>query len=374
MIHSKWAPRLGVFLVLLAFFAIGPITTIHAQQGAAVVAGLKGEEDALKAWHEKLPPECKTKDANGVETDKPYIMVTGDRLGTYAKIGLDMLRLPEAGKFFCVMETQGGYNNALHLAHNLAELGLVQVDALELVGKYDQHVAALRSLVSLYPAAMHIVTTTTSFVNGYVASKGSGWGFTGGETRKLLSLNDLRGLPVAVWSSALVTAQNLNEATGAGMVLVTVTTAQEGLDKVRRGEVAAFIGMGGQPVGWVANLDRNMHLMGLSEIEINAMMGKFPRSGYTRENLIYDNLGQVGVGSIASRVELVVQNFQGRRGENLIALRTAIIEGIDDIREQRGAQTAWKLVTQPDLTLWARYEGPKPKKPAAPVPPSTAGR
>lgn len=311
-------------------------------------AGLAAETATLKKFHESPPPGCADK----------YVLLSGENNGTYSQIANDIKKIEDVGKFFCIVQTQGGYNNAILLAKNLADVGMVQVDGLDLVGRYDSHVGDLRSLVSLFPAAMHIVVMQKPLV----LKKASGWNGND-ETRTLSVVSDLRDLPVAVWSSAVVTARNLNDASNLNMRLVTVQTIDEGIGLLHEGKVAAFIGMGGRPVGWVEKLDRSHRLLGLSA-EINQMMDKFPKSGYTKDSLSYDNLGQVGVSTIASQVEMVVQNLKSSRGANLLQFRDALSNYLDDIREKPGAHQAWKLVSDhPELTVWPRYEGPRAKAP-----------
>jgi TRAP-type uncharacterized transport system substrate-binding protein len=344
-------------------FMIGPVLA-QQQTGTppatAENSSLAAETAALKKFHDSPPQGC---------TDK-YIFLSGEATGTYAKIAEDMKKVDAVGKYFCIFQTQGGYNNAIHLAKNNADLGLVQVDGLDLVGKYDQHVSALKALVSLFPSAMHIVTMT----KGVVVKKGQGWNGTD-ETKVVMTLSDFRDMPVAVWSSAVVTARNLNEANNLNMKLITVQTVPEGLNMLHGGQVVAFMGMGGRPVPWVEQLDRSHRLIGLNTAEMSSMFDKYPKSGYSKDALSYDNLGQVGVPTVASQVELVVQNLKSQRGANLLELRDALNSFLDDIRENRGAHQAWKLVTDdPTQTVWPAYEGPRARqvktKGAIPVPPT----
>lgn len=349
--------RILLSILTLSFsFCVASVFAADASRTQEPTAvGLHVEEATAKAWHDKPPVECQ---------NRPYIFASGTKSGTYSKVVRDIAKFKECGKFFCELPTQGGYNNSLHLAHNDVELGLVQVDGLAMVGAYDQHVQDLRSLASLYPAGAHVI----ALAGGFTYKKDGDLRST---TIVPKSLSDIKGMPVAVWSSALVTARNLDEVNGLGLRLVTVTTTDEGIAMVRDGRVAAFISMGGRPVEWVKKLDRTFKLIPMSEQEISAMIGKYPKSGYSKDSLTYDNLGQVGVPTIASQVEIVVQNFQGSRGSGLEELRTCILENIHDIREGQGAHQSWKLVKNPEKTVWPSYEGPKKKKqvPQAPASP-----
>lgn len=342
----------GVIAALCLVISMGALAQADKKAADAPAApGLAGEEKMLKQWHDSPPPQC---------ASKPFVFVSGSDKGTYSKIVKDIAKIPACAAFFCEAVTQGGYNNSLHLAHNYAEVGLVQVDGLDLVGSYDPHVYDLRSLVSLYPAAMHVVISSA----GYKVRKE--WNLTK-DTVIPKGLSDLKGTPVAVWSSAVVTAKNLSDVNNLQLKLVTVTTVADGIRMLDKGEVTAFIGMGGRPVEWVSSLSRAYRLLPLTEQEVSAMIGKFPKSGYSKDSLIYDNLGQVGVTTVASQVEVVVQDFKGSRGTQLIGLRECILDNIDDMRESKGAHQSWKLVKTPEKTLWTAYTGPKKRERAAPV-------
>lgn len=340
----------GVIAALFLAISMGAWAQTDKKVADAPVApGLAGEEKMLKQWHDSPPPQC---------ANKPFVFVSGSDKGTYSKIVKDIAKIPACAAFFCEAVTQGGYNNSLHLAHNYAEVGLVQVDGLDLVGSYDPHVYDLRSLVSLYPAAMHVVVSSS----GYKIRKE--WNLTK-DTVIPKGLSDLKGTPVAVWSSAVVTAKNLSDVNNLQLKLVTVTTIPEGMALLDKGQVTAFIGMGGRPVEWVSSLSRAYRLLPVTDQEVSAMIGKFPKSGYTKDSLIYDNLGQVGVTTVASQVEIVVQDFKGSRGTQLIGLRECVLDNIDDMRESKGAHQSWKLVKTPEKTLWTAYTGPKKRERAA---------
>jgi TRAP-type uncharacterized transport system substrate-binding protein len=340
--------KLIALIALMPALAFGQAT--KAPQQATIAVGLAAEEAELKKLHEK-------------EGVLPIILLSGSPGATYDNVVKDIV--PFCAKdLFTPFNTQGGWNNAVHMAHNDAEAGLSQVDNLVLVGTTDPSVRNLRSLVSLYNAGVHIIVNP----NGWVDKGGM---FDKSKTFVMKGLQDLKGKPVAVWSSAQGTANNINVFYKSDMRFQIVTTYAEGLAALDKGEVVAFIAMAGRGTPWVKKLAREKYrILSLTDAEIAGMKGAYPDSGYDALRLTYDNLGQVNVPTVGVGVELVVRNFKGKQGEALARLRDCIVEHRDDIRERRGSQPVWEERTAQQMlaTKWPTYEfkGRVSSPPAAP--------
>ena len=281
-------------------------------------------------------------------------LATGQAEGTYAKVMGDVTKVCPTT---CNYATQGGLDNVIGLAHNDFDLGLVQVDTLESMGAREQHVKDLRSLLSLYPAALHILTVKS----GAVIPNGN-WLWDKNTTKTFATIGALKGQRIAVWSSAEVTARNVNAALSLGMDLVSVSTVAEGLDKLNKHNVVAFMGMGAAPLGWVDKEENRgkYTLVLMTQQDIDNVSKTFSRSGYTPVTFGTKFLDQQGVLTIGSVVELVSQDFQGSQSSLVQAYRSCIVNNFANIKETRGAQPVWKLTNANAIqqTRWTAYKDP----------------
>lgn len=155
------------------------------------------------------------------------------------------------------VETEGGLQNLTVLAANKADLGFVQVDTLQAFNSSDPSIAALQAVMSMNSNLLHVVARAS----GFVRPPSGVWEKVGVALRDrnvvIEHTADLKGLPVAVVGSARALGRELNRIHGLNLQFTDVTTDEEGLKKVRAGEVAALFSTSGWPSGPIQALKRN---------------------------------------------------------------------------------------------------------------------
>ena len=158
------------------------------------------------------------------------------------------------------IETEGGLQNLMALAANKADLGFVQVDTFSAMQDSDASIATLQLVMPMNANLLHVIARTSGFELPQA-----------GLLEKLVSrksivvrrFGELKGLPVAVVGSARSLARELDRAQGLDLQYVDVATDEEGLNKLRRGQVAALLSTSGWPSGPVQALKRSegLHLV-----------------------------------------------------------------------------------------------------------------
>jgi TRAP-type uncharacterized transport system substrate-binding protein len=158
------------------------------------------------------------------------------------------------------VETEGGLQNLTALAANKADLGFVQVDTFATMQDSDPNIAALQTVMPMNVNLLHVVARSSGYEppqNGLIER------LSGRKTVVVRSFGDLKGLPVAVVGSARSLGRELDRAQALGLQFVDISTDEEGLAKLKRGDVAALFSTSGWPSGPVQALKRGdgLHLV-----------------------------------------------------------------------------------------------------------------
>lgn len=162
------------------------------------------------------------------------------------------------------VETEGGLQNLTVLAANKADLGFLQVDTLLAMQDSDPSLAALQALMPMNTNLLHVVARSSGYERpssglfGQVTDR-----LSAGRGVVVRSMSDLKGLPVAVVGSARALGRDVDRQHKLGIEFVDVATDDEGLAKLRRGQVAALFSTSGWPSGPVQALKRTdgLHLV-----------------------------------------------------------------------------------------------------------------
>ena len=273
-------------------------------------------------------------------------IATGDQKGTYSQV---FKNIQNVCPLACEdMQTSGGFDNIMRLITGKADAGIAQVDALDFLKRVDPRVLKLRSLVALHTNSMHIIVSAQG-----VKPEGSGWNPLASKV-VIDNLRQLRGKKVALFGSAQVTALIVSERLQLGFITVDVATKEDGLAKVKSGEVAAMLAMGGQPIGWVEQLSKAEYSLATSEVGDITTLG----TPYFNTKLSYPNLNKFGVNSVTVRNDLVTRDFTGPKANALSELRSCMATKLQDIKEGNGAHAAWGDVEDLNATGWEKYKAP----------------
>ncbi len=245
-------------------------------------------------------------------------------------------------------KTSGGIDNMMMLLRREADVGIMQADVIEFMRRTDPMITKkVRSLVGLHTNYLHAFV-----LRGGLQVKKN---FFQSETVKITDIRQLTGKSVAAFSSAPVTLRLLNERLGLRLRIIEVGSKDEGLEKLRKGEVWAFFATGGKYVSWMEKLDGNVYtLANMRQEDIQRM-----QAPYFPGKVTYRNLGVVGVNVLAVRNEMVCWNFTGPRSAQLLDLQQYIRDHLNDIQEMQGSNPAWQEIEPQTLddVSWQMYTG-----------------
>lgn len=158
------------------------------------------------------------------------------------------------------VETEGGLQNLSALASNKADLGFVQVDTFAAMKDSDETISNLQVVMPMNANLLHVIARTS----GYELIPTSFMEKIGARKSVIVrTFSELRGLPVAVVGSARSLARELDRQQGLGIQFVDVATDEDGLNRLKRGHVAALLSTSGWPSGPVQGLKRTdgLHLV-----------------------------------------------------------------------------------------------------------------
>ncbi len=285
--------------------------------------------------------------------DNYLIFSTGNPQNTYAKM---FKNISAYYPNLCEnSNTTGGFDNILNILRRNADVGLAQSDTIDIVQRTDSMVTKnIRSLMSLHANTMHIIVLR----NGILLKEGSegflGYGSSKEQRQIIVDMRDLRGKKVAVLGSALPTSTIINERLQLSIDAIEVFKPEEGISKLQNNEVVAFLAMGGKPLSWVEKLDGKMFNLAAFDPSDIQRLGNF----YIPTKVSYKNLGLFGLPCLSVQNELFVWNYKGKRAADLIALKNAIIENLEEIKEDRASHPAWQEVEDPEKVSWIKYEVP----------------
>ena len=216
-----------------------------------------------------------------------------------------------------------------------AEAALVPTDVIEYMSRTNPEVKKLRSIISLWGNALHIIVS----VNGYTTKR---YGMINSKPIYIQELRDLRGLKVAVFGSPVVSARMIDERLKLNLTdFIEVTTVADGLKKLDEGEVQAFMTMGGYPIKYVEDLDPKKYtLANVDPASITAL-----GAPYYATKINYPKIGANGFNAITSKNEVVVRPYKTQKWiDKYNALYKAFKDNLQDLQEMRGAHSAWKLI------------------------------
>lgn len=262
-----------------------------------------------------------------------------------------------------VTDTTGGVDNINMLVGNKVDAGIAQPDVAEFLEQTDPNVGKLRSLVALNSNYLHIITSPRGVMVDPGKEGRFGFGKVEAKFAPINGVFDLKGKTVVAHGSAQLTARILSKRLGLDLnVIDDDSPTRTGLEMVRTGQAAAFMAMGGKPVGWVEKLNPGEFQLLAMQKEMISNLG----SPYFSGQLSYKNLNAFGFHALAVKNELFVRNYQGAKAKLLSELRTCYEHNLADIRETTGTHPAWQEVEDLTAVSWARFENADAKK-ATPV-------
>jgi TRAP-type uncharacterized transport system substrate-binding protein len=289
--------------------------------------------------------------------ENELISGTGDAAGTF---GVMFQNIRSVCSQVCEYKDEegkpstGGFMNVGLLTKKKIDLGMVPEDVLELSKRTDPLVAkSVRVLSVLHFNTLHIIVLkkgTDVKGQGYLGTS------VGASTQNFFIeyLHQLKGKRVAVFASALVTANFINERLGYNIEPIEVKTKEEGFALLDKGEAFAFMTTGGWPIGWVDKADSTKYtLANVSDADLKRL-----GAPYYPVKLNYQTLGVYGVNTFGARNVIAVWDYTSpARIKQITDFKECFTSKLPDIKEMRGAHPSWTDVedTESAEVLWPKY-------------------
>ena len=290
---------------------------------------------------------------------------TGKSTGTYssffksiqAKCGSDTLQLIEVNSNGCDDNIDAAINKQ-------TDAFFCQADTIQFISMNDPRASSdqIRLLVPLYPEEVHVIALRTlgKQEGGFTIP---GWGKTvGGTVKQLDSLADLGGLTVGAWGGSYTTSRAIALLGSVQYDTKRFDDDKQALDALNKGEIAAIIAVGGQPLGFAKSLNTKYKLL-----KIDASLAAKVKA-YQTARLSYKNLDASGVETVAPRSMLFVKNYTTPARRAAIAeLKACIQANIGEFKEGTGHHPKWSDVDLEAASVWPLYDVGS-AKPAAAIP------
>jgi hypothetical protein len=244
--------------------------------------------------------------------------------------------------------TVGGIPNLMGLASNQMDLGIVQLDTLQEMGKDgDENIQTLQAVMPLHTNLLHVLAMRDGYKVGEL-EKSLIPGWKKDDTREIRVVHkftDLKGLKVAVVGSTMLLGRRLNEQNAMDMDLRKAETDDDAIRLLQDNKVQAIFTDGGWPLPSVARFKSDS---GLALVDYNLA----PRPPLVVVKRNYQNLDAFNFRFLGSPNLLVTRPFKpnGEMGKKVSALQTCLIRHLEDLQEGR-YQAAWKEIKSPGDTL-----------------------
>jgi len=263
--------------------------------------------------------------------------------GTYAKMGQQIQQVCPAPSI-ALSESAGTLVAMDDVLNNRANIMFLTTDALwaRKTVEQDNSVDALRVLMPLYRAELHIVARRTD-----------------GNINKF---SDLGNKKVGTYGSGYVTARVLFANTNVRPIALQDYKDEATLiAAIGKNEVDAGFIVVGQPASWASGLNGNQYK--LVDFDRRDVLGKF---GYTEATLRYPNLSSTTIKTLATPVSLVTYNYESKKKiQDLSLLKQCITENIGDLKETTGFHAKWREVDPKGKSDWQMFQTVNVGQPAA---------
>jgi TRAP-type uncharacterized transport system substrate-binding protein len=246
------------------------------------------------------------------------------------------------------VQTVGGIPNLMGLSASELDLGIVQLDTLQAIGKDgDENIQSLQAVMPLHINLLHVLTLR----NGYKAADSersvfAPWKKDDSEDTKVVrKFTELKNLKVATVGSTMRLGQEINKQYDLNMNLRKAETDDDAVKLLRDNKVQAIFTDGGWPL---PSISRHKGDSGLALVEYD--LPAQPPFVLVKRN--YQNLDAFNLTFLGSPNLLVTRPFKpnGEMGKKVAALQNCLLKHMDELQEGH-FQAAWKEIKSPTNTL-----------------------
>ncbi len=236
----------------------------------------------------------------------------------------------------------GGIPNLMGLAASQLDLGLVQLDTLQEIGRDgDENIQTLQAVMPLHTNLLHVLSLRDGFKQGEESKFKLPWGADEREVKVVRKFSDLQGLKVAAVGSTVLLGQRMSDQFNLGINLRKAETDDEAIKWLHENKVQAIFTDGGWPLPSIARLKGDS---GLALVEFNLS----PKPPFVVVKRNYQNLDGFNVRFLGSPNLLVTRPFKpnGEMGKRVAALQSCLLKHLEELQEGR-FQAAWKEIKSP---------------------------
>lgn len=272
---------------------------------------------------------------------------TGSNTGTYSRMFKEFQSVCKDQIMQIEMPSKGSIENMDRILGNEVNAAIIQTDVLFYRAR-NEDLGNIKTLFALHPEEVHVITPTSSPI------KTGGVAGIGAKSIQLNSVSDLAGRAVAAWGGSVVTAQVIRLQSEVNFTVTEVADFKSAKELLDKGDVAAIIMVGGQPMTDVQALTNAYKLLPFNE----AMIGKL-KSVYVPAKLNYSGMGQGGSGvqTIATEALYVTRAYKTPKYvESLAALRGCFKANVNELAETTGTHKKWAAVNAENTGKWSYYE------------------
>lgn len=279
------------------------------------------------------------------------IISTGGAKGTYSSFFKSIQAL--CGDTVQLVErlSTGSDANIDNLINKQTDGAFVQADTLQFTAMNDPRASdsQVRVLLPMYPEEVHVVALKDlSKVSGGVTLFGKN---VGGNKQELNSLSDLEGVKVGAWGGSYTTARAISYLGSVKYETVQFADDKAAKAALDKGEIAAIIAVGGQPLQFVSELSASYKLL-----KIDSSLAEKVKA-YQKARVSYRNINASGVETVSARSLLVVKNYNTpARKEKFAALKKCILANENNFKEGTGHHPKWSDVDFSAPVSWAMYD------------------
>ncbi|OYU46143.1 MAG: hypothetical protein CFE44_03695 [Burkholderiales bacterium PBB4] len=289
-------------------------------------------------------------------TEGALRIATGPATGVYTLLFRDLQKICGKAVNLVQVPSKGGLENLNILSASEADLGFAQIDLMQKMGRDgDQNIQELQAVMSLHSNLLHVITKKSGSLVGQKVLLGNDVPGTG-TTKVISKFSELRGMAVALVSSAQVMGPMLEKQLGYGMTFLQADTEEAAIALLKKNQVQAVFTTGGWPYPAVTRLEADSGLQ-LAEFDLKPSM---PLK-MTKRN--YPKLDAYNWPFLASTNLLLTRPFKatGERGKMVTALQRCVSKNLDELREGT-YHAAWKEVRDPSDTLGVALFAPSDER------------
>lgn len=272
-------------------------------------------------------------------------VATGSAKLTYSTMFKEMVQ--HCGNTLPLVEvnSNGSMDNVDKLVGNEVNAGFVQSDVLWLRARTEE-LGNVKTLLALHNEQVHIIAPVKSGLKS-----GGVLGVGGNE----VVINDITGLAnqrVAATGGSAVTAKVIRLQSEIPFTVVEYASNDAVIAAVAKGEAAAAIVVGGQPLPLVRGLSKDFKLLAIPPAVQERLKGV-----YRTTRLNYSNLNAAGVPTVATDALLVTREYKTERMVGALAsFRGCVLGKVDELKETTGTHPAWQAVDAANRGKWAWLE------------------